>query len=110
MKKLLQLLTLLSTTTFAGGTLGLSQPMVSSNETLKLHPTLSLYVYEPLSVDNGLFYQSWTGIRSGRWFTTEHSVMKNLGSFNLGVGPAYENSNGRENTTLKIYTEFQLWQ
>ena len=92
----------------ASGTLSLSQSVVNSNQGQSHGPTVSLYVYEFISPNWN--YQSWTGVVGGKWFDSEHAIMRRVGNrLNLGIGPAYESSGGLNNTSLKVYGEFHVW-
>jgi hypothetical protein len=107
MKKLL-LLGLLSINVQAAGLFSLSQPLTKSNDKAKLSPTVGLYIIEPLN--SVLFYQSWTGVRADRWFTSDHSLMIEVDDrVNLGFGPGFDRSNGISNVSLKAFFEVRAW-
>ena len=108
MKKLSLILTMFVSTSMAKGTLSFNQSLIGSATNLPKGPTLGLYIIE--SLDSNVFYQSWTGVRSGQWFSSDHSIMTRVNKrLNLGVGPSFEHSGGTGNTSFKLYGEFNVW-
>jgi hypothetical protein len=73
-------------------------------------PTLSLFVSEKLTSSGSVFYQSWTGIKVGRWASSDHSVNWQLNpKLSLGLGPMVERENGQNKLMLKVNTQYRLW-
>lgn len=112
MKKLILTLTILliSVSAFAGGTIGVSQGLVNSNDKVNNNPIMSLYIEESLGFDSRLFYQSWTGFKPEGWLTSDHSLMFSVNyKLDLGIGPSYERDNSMNNLSLKVRAGYKLW-
>lgn len=108
MKKLL-ILSILSTSAFASGTLSLSQevlPLIGDRK----QATASLYVEETLAEKT--FYSSYTGLRFGDWFSTGHTINYQFTDrLSLGAGPSLNKTFGEPtNLSIAVQGAYKLWE